>query len=242
MKTTVLLASALLCINTGTLFAQNTANSPESWDTTATLGATLTRGNSRTLMLSGNIQSTKKWDQNEVNLGADAVYGENNRIKSSEAIRGYGQYNRLFNERLFGYARIEALHDAVADIEYRVSVSPGAGYYFLKEPRFTLRGEVGPGYVFENVGGRNQDYATLRVAERGEYRINDRAKLWESLEFVPQVDRFSNYVINGEIGIETAITKKLSQTTFIQNTYRNEPAAGRMKNDIKLVAGVTYKF
>ena len=234
------------------------------WDVTATLGATLTRGNSKTLLLSGQVQGNKKWGEkgeNEVNLGVDGVYGENEVTidrgtplerkesqTSAESIHAYGQYNRLFTERLFGYFRAEGLYDKIAGIDYRVSLSPGAGYYFIKQANLFLRGELGPGYVFEKLAGTGgqpavtHDYATLRVAERGEWKINARAKIWESVEYLPQVDRFQNYVINSELGLDTAITAHLSQVTFIQDTYRGEPAEGRYHNDFKLVAGVKYKF
>ncbi|HEY5915350.1 MAG TPA: DUF481 domain-containing protein [Verrucomicrobiae bacterium] len=221
------------------------------WDASATLGVTLTRGNSKTLLVSGQIQAIKKWDKNEVDLGADGVYGENEVTtstggketqKSAEAIHGYAQYNRLFSERLFGYLRVEALHDAIADVDYRLAVSPGAGYYLIKETNLFLRAELGPGYVVEKLAGVTHDYATLRVAERGEWKISSRAKVWESVEYLPQVDRFQNYVINAEIGLDTAISAHFSQVTFLQDTYRSEPAPGRVHNDIKLVAGVKYKF
>jgi putative salt-induced outer membrane protein YdiY len=212
------------------------------WDATATLGATLTRGNSKTTLVAGNVQANKKWEQNEVNLGVDGVYGENNGVENAEAIHGYGQYNRLFTERLFGFLRLEGLHDAIADVDYRLSISPGAGYYVLKQTNLFLRGELGPGYVFEKLGGHSHDYATLRVGERFEWKINERAKLWQSAEYLPQVEKFSNYVINFEAGLDTAITKRLSQTIFLQDSYRSEPAPGRLHNDLKLVAGLKYKL
>jgi putative salt-induced outer membrane protein YdiY len=83
---------------------------------------------------------------------------------------------------------------------------------------------------------------TQRFAERFDHKLNERATLWQTLEFLPQVDRWGNFIINAEIGIETAITKSLSQRTFVQDTYDNEPAAGRRKNDVKLVAAIAYKF
>jgi len=212
------------------------------WDASATLGVTLTRGNSRTTLVAGNVQANRKWDVNELNLGLDGVYGENSGVKNAESIHGYGQFNRLFTERLFGYLRLEGLHDGIADIDYRLSLSPGAGYYVIKQTNLFLRGEVGPGYVVEKIGGKTDDYATLRVAERLEWKINERAKFWESVEYLPEVDKFSNYVINFEVGLDTAITKRLSQVTFIQDTYRSEPAPGRLHNDLKLVAGLKYKL
>lgn len=212
------------------------------WETTAALGLTLTRGNSETLLFTGNILSEKKWDQNEVRLGADATYGEDRDVKSAESFHGFGQYNRLFTERWFGYLRVDALHDAVADVEYRVTLSPGVGYYFIKNERTLLSGEVGPGYIFEKQGDENNEYASLRVAERFEHKLNDRVKLWQSLEYLPQVDDFENYILNAEAGIDTALTKKLSLRVFAVNTYDNVPAEGRKKNDLKLVTAVAYKF
>jgi putative salt-induced outer membrane protein YdiY len=222
--------------------AAEPAEKVPAWETSASLGLTLTRGNSETLLFTANVLSEKKWDQNEVRLGADATYGEDREVKNAEAFHGFGQYNRLFTERAFGYIRADALHDAVADVEYRVTLSPGVGYYFIKNERTTLSGEIGPGYVFEKQGDENNEYATLRLAERFEHKLNDRVKIWQSLEFLPQVDDFSNYILNAEAGIDTALTKKLSLRVFAVNTYDNEPAEGREKNDLKLVTAVGYKF
>ena len=67
-------------------------------------------------------------------------------------------------------------------------------------------------------------------------------KLWQSLEFLPAVEDFSDYVVNAEVGIDTSLTKKLSLRTFVQDSYDSTPAAGRKKNDVKLVVGIAYKF
>lgn len=83
---------------------------------------------------------------------------------------------------------------------------------------------------------------TLRLAERFDHKLNDRAKIWQSVEILPQVDNFSNYIVNAELGVETSLTKRLSLRTYIQDTYDNEPAPGREKNDLKLVAAMAYKF
>lgn len=226
--------------------ATNTPAPPKNppWEASAGFGVTLTRGNSKTLLLNFDFQAGKKWDElrNELRLGANATYGENDGVKNSEQIRGFVQYNRLFTERLFGYLRVEGLHDAIADVDYRLTFSPGAGYYFIKNANTSLSGEVGPGYIYEKQGGITHDYITLRLAERFDHKINDRAKIWEAVEVLPQVDRFENYIINGEIGIDTTITKHLSQRTFLQDTYHSKPAPGRLKNDLKLVAAIVYKF
>ena len=79
-----------------------------------------------------------------VRTGETKVDGSD-RTKNADMARGFVQYNRLFTERLFGYGRVDALYDDVANIQYRVTLSPGLGYYFIKEPKTELSGEVGPG-------------------------------------------------------------------------------------------------
>jgi len=212
------------------------------WVTSASLGFSLTRGNSETLLVTGNILTEKKWDKNEVRLGADGTYGEDGDTTNAEQVHGFGQYNRLFTERFFGYGRVDALHDGIADVEYRVTLSPGVGYYFVKNKSTTFSGEVGPGFVMEKQGDETHDYFTLRIAERAEHKLNDRVRLWESVEYLPQVDDFNNYIINAEIGIDTSITTKCSLKVFVVDTYDNDPAPDRKKNDLKLVAAIAYKF
>src|SRR4029079_1855966 len=139
-----------------------------NWVSSAALGLSLTRGNSKTLLATANVLSEKKWSQNEIRLGADGTYGEDHDVKNSESIHGFGQYNRLFTDRFYGYLRLDALHDAVADVEYRVTLSPGVGYYFIKNPETTFSGEFGPALIMEKQGRDSREYVSLRIAERSE--------------------------------------------------------------------------
>lgn len=257
MKTRTYTAIAL-CLShlvAGTVLAQTTTtptNAPPKsppWDLSASAGLTLTRGNSHTLMAVANLLGTKKWEQNEIDVGADAAYGESTdektgvSTKTAQQVHGFGQYNRLFTDRFFGYFRLEALHDDVADISYRLQASPGAGYYLIKTTNTTLRAEVGPGYIYEkDTTGESRSYMSLRLAERYDQKLNEHVKLWEFAEYLPQVDKFANYIVNFEAGVETALSKKSSLKTYLQDSYHSEPVPGRYKNDLKLIAAIAYKF
>jgi putative salt-induced outer membrane protein YdiY len=218
------------------------------WQGSVAVGLTVTRGNSETLLFTANANAQRKGPRHEISLGADGTYGETTDIETDEKTRnaasahGFAQYNYLFTERFYGYARFDALHDAVADVKYRLTFSPGLGYYFIKNPKTRLSGEVGPGLIHERVGTETDTYVIIRFAERFEHKFNDAVKLWQSVEFLPQVDRWKNYIINAELGVEAALTKTLSLRTFAQDTYDNEPAPGRKKNDLKIVTALAYKF
>jgi putative salt-induced outer membrane protein YdiY len=173
--------------------------------------------------------------------GLNGSYGEVEGVKNNEVARGTFQYNRLLGDTdSYFFGKADLLHDSVADVEYRLSLSPG--YYFTKNEKTKLSAEIGPGYIFEKVGSLEDDYLTLRVGERFEYKINDRARLWQSVEFMPQVDEFSNYLLVAEIGVESDLTEKMSLRVSLQDNYDNQPAAGRKSNDLRLVTGIGYKF
>lgn len=213
------------------------------WKSSIGAGLTLTRGNSDTLLVTANAQTDKKTPNNEYNFGADGAYGEDSSVKNVDTIHAFGQYNHLFTKKFYGYARVEGLHDGIADLQYRLTVGPGVGYYFLKETNTTFSGEAGSSFVTQRLGDVDDSYATLRVAEKFEHKFtNLGARFWESLEVLPQVDDFNNYIMNGEIGIESSLTKTISLKTFLVDNFNNEPAAGREKNDVKLVSGISYQF
>jgi len=233
-------AAGLSLLAAPSVLAQDAPANP--WKSSAALGLTLTQGNTETLLGTANILSGRSWGKNEISLGADATYGKDHSVKNAEAFRGFAQYNWLFQERFFGYLRADALHDAIADVEYRVTLSPGVGYYFIKNDTMSLRGEAGPAFVLEKLGSKTHDYLTLRLAERFDWKITATSTLWQSAEVLPQVDRFQNFLINAELGLETALTEKLSLRNVLQDTYKSEPAPNRKKNDVKLVTQIAYKF
>jgi len=245
MATRWLLACVLMA-GMGQLKAQDETPETEEkpkWETNASFGFTLTQGNNDTLLVTSSVLGIKKWELNELSLGADASLGEVEGTKNNETLRGFSQYNRLFtNERTYALFNVAALHDAIADVEFRLTVSPGLGHYFYKSEKFELSGELGPGFVYEKLGSRTDNYMSLRVAESAKYQISERARLWQKLELIPQVDNFDNVLVMAEIGIDSDLTEKLGLRLTIQDVYDNEPAAGRKSNDLRVVSSLRYKF
>jgi putative salt-induced outer membrane protein YdiY len=215
---------------------------PPKWERSASFGFTLTSGNSHNVLFTADAQAQKKWPEDELSFGANAGYGKSEGVKNNDYLKGYGQYNRLFTERFYGYARLDAMHDDIADVDYRVTLGPGAGYYFIKRQQTRLSTEAGPAFVYERQGGETHGYMTLRLGERFEHKVKDGARIWQSLEILPQVDDFDNTLVNAELGLEAPITKALSLRVVFQDTYDHEPAPGRLKNDLKLVSALAWKF
>jgi putative salt-induced outer membrane protein YdiY len=235
------------------------AATTNQWDASLAAGVTLTKGNSDTFLGNITFNANRKAPRDEVLLGASATYGTTEKEVSFVTASGvtvkretsdtttanagaFGQYNHLFTERFYGGVRLDFLHDAVADVNYRFTLSPLAGYYLIKNPKTRLAVEAGPSFIAERVGGESDEYIALRFAERFEHKFSDKARVWQSVEYLPQIDRWGNYIINAEVGAEASLTEKLALRGVIQDTYDNEPAAGRKKNDLKLITSLAYKF
>jgi putative salt-induced outer membrane protein YdiY len=223
----------------------------KKWESIASADLTLTRGNSRSFLATVTVNTQRKWEAEELLLGAGAGYGNSSTKDSNgqqvttenqDYLKGFGQFNHLFSDRFYGGVRLEGLHDNVADINYRITFSPMAGYYIIKHTNTFLTSEVGPSLVHEELGHHTQTYLGLRVAERFEHKFDGGAKIWENLEWIPQVDKFDNWILNAEAGISAPVTKALDVRVIAQDTYNNQPAPGRLKNDLKLLAGIGYRF
>jgi putative salt-induced outer membrane protein YdiY len=223
----------------------------KGWETVASAGVTLTRGNSDNFLATLGLDTKRKWSKDEMLLGASGGFGENTKhvpgddttTKTDQYIKGYGQWNHLFTERNYAGVRADAIYDEIAAIDYRVTLSPLAGHYFIKNAQTFLSGEIGPSVVFENTRTEESTvYFAFRVAERFEHKFNDRTKIWQTAEWIPQVDNINNWLLNFEIGVSSALTKSMDLQVKLVDTYDREPAPGRRENDLKLIAGLAYKF
>ena len=143
---------------------------------------------------------------------------------------------------MFSYIDGSILKDDIAKIDYRVTLGPGFGVYTIKNSNTTLSAEIGPSYIWENVSGISCDHLVLRVAERFTYALSSSAKVWQSVEYLPQEEEFSNYLLNVEIGVEAALNAHLNLRLVLQDKYNSQPPAGLVSNDLTLIAGIGVKL
>jgi putative salt-induced outer membrane protein YdiY len=238
------------------------------WEVVASAGITVTRGNSDSFMAAAGLNAVRKWSKDEALFGVNAGYGENTKhepdnanendvtTKSDQYIKGFGQYNHLLTEHLYVGARADAVYDEIAGIDYRVTLSPLVGYYFIKNDKTRLSGEIGPSVIFENLrSAPSTIYFGFRVGERFEHKFSEKTKMWQSADWVPQIDDLNNWVMNFEIGLATALSKSLELQVKLLDTFDNEPATvkvnsgtatervvDRQQNDLKFITALAYKF
>jgi hypothetical protein len=222
------------------------ASTNHTWTGSSAAGFTLTQGNSKTALANLNVQAVDKWSRNELMLGGSLTYGESAGVKSTEAADAKSQYNRLLAECFYGGMKLDVFHNGIADLKYRITLAPVAGYYLLKNTNSLINVEAGPAYIYTDQGhGINETktgYPSLRLGQRLEQRLSHAAKLWETLEYLPRLEVFGNYLVNFEVGVDAVVTRQISLRTTLQDYYNSHQSVGRFNNDVRLIAGVAYKF
>jgi putative salt-induced outer membrane protein YdiY len=218
-------------------------NQPPKWDGTFTLGLTATAGNVDSVLATAKVVAEKNAKWNQYNLEADGAYGTVNDVQSAQNAHGSAQANHIFiDDKWYGYGRGDALHDAIANVDYRLTGSTGAGYYFIKDKMTTLSSEVGPAIQYEKLDDEYHTYPSARLAENFERKIDEHARVWENVEFIPPVTFPDAFLVNATVGVETPLTHSMSLQTYLQDNFANVPAPGFKNNDLKLVSGVVFKF
>jgi hypothetical protein len=114
----------------------------------------------------------------------------------------------------------------------------------VKNDKTALSVEAGPSVVLEKFENLPSDtYIAARFGEKFEHKLSDTAKIWQTAEYIPQIDRWAEkYLITAEVGISSAITKQWGMRIVGQAIHDSEPAPGRKYNDFRLIAGTDYKF
>ena len=119
--------------------------------------AAYTDGNTETSTLGARIDASAKIKTRIHRVEAHVNLGRANQQRTQENWGASYQMDTLWTEDVFGYARASIESDAFSGFDYRSFLGAGAGYYFVQDETFSLRGEVGPGirYSREDQTGEN---------------------------------------------------------------------------------------
>lgn len=213
-----------------------------AWQREVSLGANATRGNSDTSLYEGGFEFSRKLDNQRVVIDGQARYGKSDGTRNKENGRAGVRYENDFTENRYGAFEMKASYDALADLDYRIVWTLAHGWYLKKTDDTVVNVEIGPGYLQEKKNDERDGYFVLRLGEALDYRLNDYVVLWHSAEYLPNVQDFNQYLINAEVGIESALTGQLRFRTVAQERYDSQPAAGKENSDFVFSASLVLSF
>ncbi|HMO51566.1 MAG TPA: DUF481 domain-containing protein [Kiritimatiellia bacterium] len=241
MQIRALFVAALLAAPV--VMAEEAAPEPKALEASLALGVTVNDGNTENNMVTLGFGLTHHpCDRSTLRLALDGAYGETEGDKTTENGRAAVEFQYLVSERTYGALVASVATDDIADLDYRLIVSPSVGYYLMKSDAATMTAEVGPALVSEKKAGETEDDIALRIAERYERTMNTSAKFWQTAEYLPNIDDFEVYLLIAEVGVEAPVSEKLNVRLVVNNTYDSDPAPGRKNNDVTVIGALAYSL
>ena len=217
---------------------------PAVWDKSITAGYNYTDGNSKTASLNVNGKLMRDYEGEAWRFEADYNYGnaaadvDSTREVTKQNARALGDYKHTLDTVFFAGSNVSYAWDEIADLGYRVILSPNMGAYLFKDDVTTLSLEAGPSYVWEQLGGEDDDFAAARIADRFVWNITESALFYQSAEYLVAFDDSEDYIVNAEIGIEAPLSSMVNLVLSVRDYYINQPAAGRERNDVYTITGL----
>lgn len=140
------------------------------------------------------------------------------------------------------YIDASLFSDEIADVDYRAIVGPGIAWNVYKTDTFVFALELGVSPMWEKIDGEKEYYTMLRAGQKMEKTFEKGAKIFETVEYLPALNDSDKYLVNGEAGVESPLSDRLSLRVVFRDKYNSLPGDDNEKNDISLNVGVRVKL
>ena len=214
----------------------------EAWRRNIELGINTSQGNSDTMRYNAALSASKETEVLSYFLKLSGRYGESDNKTDAESADAEAKAQRRLSERMYAALEGNARHDQLADLAYRVRGSLSLGRHLVWTDRTVLNAELGPGYVAEKKGGEEEGFMAARAAQSLEFLITASLQVWESVEFVQNIQDTEVYFVNSEIGLETVLIYNLRLRFTVEDRYDNRPAEGKKSNDLLTTTSLNWSF
>lgn len=227
-------------------------------------GLNVAKGNSDSEYANLSASFIPSFGKNTIELGGEWNRGKADGDLAESNWRVSGQYEREFWDRWFWLLFNSYEHDALQDLDLRITAATGIGYKFFEPDPTLLKVALGPAFVDENF----QEYKVDANGDRcksGEdegcvEKSDDRkfAALRWTLDFdqdlwSPDVSIYhkhkmtfglteDQFIILSAQGLKFGLIADLSLLLEFQFDHNNNPAEGAKKDDYRYLVKLAYDF
>ena len=170
-------------------------------------------------------------------------YGKTDGILSENRMDGAWKLQYDIGKRFLMYNAAGAGYDEIRRIDLRYDVGPGVGYKWVTRTNVVLLTELGGNYqeqLFSNDGSKRR--YSLRLGEESWWQVASKLRFDEKVEFFPEVDRFGQYRLRGEVNLSYLLRNNVAFKLTLIDLYESDPAVNVSKNDLQIRSSVGIKF
>ena len=90
--------------------------------------------------------------------------------------------------------------------------------------------------------GQHAGLLAGRAAQYLEFLVTESLQIWESVEFVQNIQDSDVYFVNTAVGLETLLISNLSLRFTVEDRYDSRPAEGKVSNDLLTTTSLNWSF
>jgi putative salt-induced outer membrane protein YdiY len=213
------------------------------WSGFLALAFGLGKGNSDFLDLKVDGEAVYERGPWTASLGVTYIYGTKEADVSADNWRVVARSERKWTARAYAFLRVQFDADDLANLEYRVTPTVGAGYVLVDAPRHTFKGELGVGATFEKY--RNLAATTDPSGFVGldyEHRWRGGQKFTAALDWIPNFGDIDRSVTTFEVHYLSPLFSCLKLDIGLRVRHVPSPPPPTESTDLLLTVGVRAEF
>ncbi|WP_293443712.1 DUF481 domain-containing protein [Persephonella sp.] len=214
------------------------------WKTHGELSYVKTSGNSDTETFATKIETNWKKTVNRFLGKGEFLYGKTNNKENTNKLYLLGRWERLLNERLFGFVQGDYLRDKFSGYNYKTIWSAGLGYDIIKTEKHALKGLASLGYTFSDYkNGKNKDYTTGSAEFDYRWKIRENLTFKQLLRYDTNLEDTNVYFIKSDSSLAVKINAHFSMGIGYKVAYQNKPPSPDIeKTDTTFLTSLIVDF
>jgi hypothetical protein len=220
------------------------------WRGEALMNGLLTRGSSRRLNLGPEFQLKRDWERVRLSFAGKYFYGRERSLETGivsttdDFGAGYVKFERDATGKLYTEAKLDVLHDGLADLSYRLTPTAGLGYRWSERPNFRFYTETGIAYEYERYEtAGSRDFWGPSLAYGLEWNLAEPVKLLNTARYLPSFSNWTgDYVVDAAGSVRFSIWRGMFMECGAEYYYDNTPAPGAPKGYFRLIIGPGWSF
>jgi putative salt-induced outer membrane protein YdiY len=170
---------------------------------------------------------------------------ESDEEKTADELRGFVRQEYDLDTRYFAFGSLEAEHDGIESLQYRLIPKAGLGYvvHESETARFTV--DAGGAFVYERFYDDSyNDYPAVAFGAESELELPFADATWRSrLDYTPSItDWTDDYQLRGETALVVPMTAGLSLKASLVDLYNSSPADDAQSNSLSTLLGLSLGF
>ncbi|MBK8574549.1 MAG: DUF481 domain-containing protein [Elusimicrobia bacterium] len=222
--------SAVSCLWLPALWAADVP--AKNWKNEGQVAFLSTKGNSQSRTLGAGDKFTWAKDKDALDLWADALNVESDNTRTSERYSAGEKAERKLTDRNYVFERGLWESNRFAGYSQRYDVSLGLGRHMLMTATNELFGELGAGYINEQlVRAPRNDFASGRLYAKYVRIFTPTSKFSQDGEYLHNFDDPNGYRVNTETALTAGLSNHLALKLSYEWKHVHEPPAGFKRDD-----------